>query len=293
MLVLASACVVVKPIGDADTEGTSSGGGDDVVTATDSNSGPGMTSVADTTADTTTGEPDTDLRRVDCAEMDWGPTVGGGELSPLGFPIQACNPRESGEAFGYKCCSTDPATLDGSLPAYEMKQIPDSSTPIYADAANDAGTWGMCVRTTDIPLGSGLLSATAENCPIPCDPTWADDDVTAVCGAGRVCCQTTELGAKDCVQENGVWRPVTGADIGDPDVEPTSVWNNAAHDTHQDPNGNVCLALAGDSTNEVFLECIQTLSVANKRGFCMSLQPGQICPEKSPSYQSACDLLNE
>src|SRR5262249_38605741 len=151
------------------------------------------------------------------------------------FPVPSCNPRESGEANGYKCCSTDPATADGALPAYEGKQIAGGSAPLYADAANDAGNQGACVRTMDIPTGSGLVSEAAFNCPIACNPTWASGDVEAVCGAGRVCCQVHELREKDCVQEDGVWRAVTGADIGESEVKPNTVWAEASHDTHQDP----------------------------------------------------------
>ncbi len=290
-LLLASACIVTKPIGDADTD-TTSGTAD---ATDDSNTGPGMTS----TADTSTGEPDGDPLRVDCAAQDWGPTVGGGELGPLGFPVMACNPRSSGEGFGYKCCSSDPATADGALPEYEGRDITNGSPPLYADAANDAGTWGMCVRTGDIPQGAGLIAAAANNCPVPCDPTWSDQDTAIVCGAGRVCCQTIELGEKDCVQEDGVWRAVTGEDIGNPNVVPRTNWNNVAHDTHQDPNGTVCLAYAGgDPASDEFTTCIQGLSVASQRGFCMSLGPGQVCPsDRDPppagaGYRDVCDLMN-
>lgn len=245
---------------------------------------------------TDTGPPDNDApfppsETVECG-AGWDQTVGGGALSALGFP-RACNPRlEQGVIDGYRCCSTDPATADGGLPAYAGKGI-DGSPPLYADAANAAGTWGMCVRTEDIPMGSGLLDPAAVNCPIPCDPTWASDDVAAVCGTGRVCCQTTEVDAKDCAQQDGVWRPVSGVDIGDQSVVPQTNWNTVAHDTHQDPNGTVCLAYAGDSNNETFLECIRTLSVANRRGYCMALGVGQACPgDPSFGYQSACDEMN-
>lgn len=227
---------------------------------------------------------------VECG-AGWDDTVGGGALSSLGFP-RACNPRiEQGIVDGYQCCSTDPATADGRLPAYTGKNI-DGSPPLYADAANGAGTWGMCVRTADIPMGSGLLDPAAMSCPVPCNPTWPAGDVETVCGSGRVCCQTTELGAKDCVQEDGVWRAVSGLDIGNPEVQPETFWNNAAHETHQDPNGTACLALAGDATSALFMECIRSLSVANQRGFCMALGPGQLCPDADPSYVDACEAMN-
>lgn len=260
-----------------------------------------MDSATDTASDTDLGtsdasEPMNDApfppdELVGCAE-GWNDTVGGGALSALGFP-RACNPRlEPGVQDGYRCCSTDPATADGSLPAYTGKGT-EGSPPLYADAANDAGTWGMCVRTSDIPPGSGLLAPAAQDCPIPCDPTWAADSVATVCGAGRVCCQTTELGANDCVQQDGVWRPVTGHDIGDASVVPPTVWNNVAHDTHQDPNGTVCLAFAGgDTSSAEFAECIRHLTVADRRGFCMALGPGQACPGAVESYVDACEAMN-
>jgi hypothetical protein len=262
---------------DSDSADTSSASNP---TATASDSGPPMNDAP---------FPPDEL--IECG-AGWDTTVGGGALSTLGFP-RACNPRLQPDIIdGFLCCSTDPATADGTLPAYTGKGI-TGSPPLYAGEANGAGTWGMCVRTEDIPEGSGLLDAAAANCPVPCDPTWSDDDVSTVCGSGRVCCQTTELGANDCVQDNGVWRPVSGADIGVEGVVPPTNWNNVAHDTHQDPNGNVCLAYAGDNTaSEEFLECIQTLSVANRRGYCMALGPGQACPGADPSYVDACEAKN-
>jgi hypothetical protein len=160
----------------------------------------------------------------------------------------------------------------------------------------------MCVRTKDIPVGSGLIDPAAANCPIPCNPTWSSGDIAAVCGSApnRVCCQTVELGDKDCVQEDGVWRPVTGADIGVKTVVPNTVWNNVAHDTHQDPNGTVCMAYAATTSDAAasFAECIRHLTVANQRGFCMSLQAGQVCPTNpdpppmGAGYISICDRKN-
>ena len=63
-----------------------------------------------------------------------------------------------------------------------------------------------------------------------------------------------------------------------------------AHDTHQDPNGNVCEAYAG-SDNTLFAECIRHLGVADRRGFCMSVSPG-ICPGALSSYIDVCEAMN-
>jgi hypothetical protein len=243
-----------------------------------------------------TGEPGDlpDVQYVDCADLGPGePTVGPGEPGPLGFPIHACNPRGSGEGE-FKCCSTDPSTADGELPEYQGRAIV-GSTPLYADAANDAGTLGMCVRTGDIPAGFGMQAAAAWNCPIPCNPTWDAGDVEAVCGQARVCCQTFELGENDCVLDGAtdLWRPVTGADIGSNSSAPVTNWNAVAHDTHQDPNGTVCNAFAGgDQQSPEFLECIRHLTVADQRGYCMGLGAGQVCPATLPSYVDACEAMN-
>ncbi|MEM6993364.1 MAG: hypothetical protein AAF721_22820, partial [Myxococcota bacterium] len=153
---------------------------------------------------------------VDCALIEGGPTVGPGEPGPTGFPVTPCNPRASGEG-SHKCCSDDPAAEGGALPAYANKDISGGATPYFAGANNAQSTSGLCVRTEDIPVGGGLLEPAAANCPIPCNPTWSADEITIVCGNNRVCCQTRELQAADCVQAEGEsgFRPVTGADIPD------------------------------------------------------------------------------
>jgi hypothetical protein len=247
-------------------------------------------------ADDSVGDAPNDGRYVDCADLGPNePTVGPGAPGPTGFPELACNPRASGGGGdGHTCCSTDPATADGALPAYQGKNIA-GSPPLFADAANDAGTWGMCVRLSEIPAGIGLLADEAANCPIPCNPTWSATDVETVCGSGRVCCQAIALGEKDCVLDDGAstWRPVTGNDIGRSDVTPQTNWNGVAHDTHQDPNGTVCAAfVGGDTSAPEFAECIRHLSVANQRGFCMGLGPGQECPAAAESFIDACEAKN-
>lgn len=225
-----------------------------------------------------------------------GATVAGSCIK-VNYPTVAfrCDPRQGDNCPDtHFCCSDDPSTADGEVPAFAGKDI-SGSTPLYADTANRAGTSGMCVRTDDIPMGSGLLDLAALNCPIPCNPKWDAGDVSTVCGAGRVCCQTVELGDRDCVQEDGVWRAVSGADIGKNDIVPITNWNNVAHDTHQDPNGSVCAGISGGASGEAFLECITHLTVADQRGFCMALAPGQACPASSaaiPPYVSICEAKN-
>jgi hypothetical protein len=223
----------------------------------------------------------------------------------VNYPTVAfrCSPKQGENCpETHFCCSDDPSTANGDLPSYTLKAVAGGSTAIYADAANLAGTSGMCVRREDIPMGSGLLDPAALNCPIPCNPTWTSGNIAEVCGTGRVCCQTVELGDKDCVQDTSTmkWRPVTGEDIGASGVVPATNWNNVAHETHQDPNGSVCLGLNGnDPHSDGFAECIRHLTVANQRGFCMSLQAMQVCPTDprpvamgGAGYISACDRKN-
>lgn len=215
----------------------------------------------------------------------------------VNYPTVAfrCDPRQGDNCPDtHVCCSDDPSTADGDLPAFFMKGI-SGSTPLYADTANKAGNSGMCVRTKDIPTGSGLLDPAAANCPIPCNPKWSAGDVSTVCGVGRVCCQTVELGDKDCVQEadSMMWRAVSGADIGASGVVPSTNWNNVAHDTHQDPNGTVCATVSGGAGTAAFNECIRHLTVADQRGFCMALGAGQACPtDAALGYRSICDQKN-
>jgi hypothetical protein len=224
----------------------------------------------------------------------------------VNYPTVAfrCDPRQGDNCPDtHFCCSDDPSTADGKLPNFVGKGIAGSSTPLYADTANRAGTSGLCVNTDDIPLNQGLVDPAALNCPIPCNPKWSAGDITTVCGPARVCCQTVEVADKDCVQEtdSGTWRPVTGADICTPtpsnpcSIVPATNWNNVAHETHQDPNGTVCAAVSGGAGTAAFNECITHLTVADQRGFCMGLGPGQACPtDPNPpiSYRNACVAKN-
>ncbi len=219
----------------------------------------------------------------------------------VNYPTVAfrCNPRQTDNCpESHFCCSDDPSTADGALPTYVGKSN-SGSTPIYADAANSAGTSGMCVDRNKVGAPLRLASPQAAGCPIPCNPTWSASEVGEVCGTGGFsCCQTAELGPDDCVQtKNGLWRAVTGSDIGTSggvdQVVPRTNWTPAAHDTHQDPGGNVCKALAGgDTSSAAFSECTRHLTVANQRGFCMQLPAGAGCPTVAPTYIDACEAKN-
>lgn len=200
-----------------------------------------------------------------------------------------CNPRQSENCpETHVCCSDDPAAVGGALPDYMGKGISGSAQPIFSGINNALGTSGMCVRTDDIPPGSGLLEPNVANCPIPCNPTWSDSDISAVCGPTRVCCQTVALDPKDCINDGGTWRPVSGEDIGQ-----GTNWANAVHATHQDPGGVGCTTFAmGMPSGPVWEDCVAQLTVADQRGFCMALGPGQLCPTEQPGFLDACTQIN-
>jgi hypothetical protein len=226
---------------------------------------------------------------VNCGQLsDGGPTVGPGEPGPLGFPTAACNPRADNGGSDYACCSDDPAAVGGDLPQYQ--QTSAGATPIFSGFNNALGTSGMCVRTSDIPAGAGLGEPAAAGCPIPCNPTWEAADIESVCGGDRVCCQTREIQPEDCILDGDTWRPATGADI----LAGTSNWAPSAHRTHQDPGGQGCTTFAGTSDvgNSDFADCLEQLSVADQRGWCQALAPGQGCPGDQPGYLDACEQIN-
>jgi hypothetical protein len=211
----------------------------------------------------------------------------------VSYPTVAfrCNPRQNDNCpKTHFCCSDDPAAQNGELPDYLAKGI-GGGIPIFSGRNNKRGTSGMCVRTEDIPANAGLIDPGVEGCPVPCNPTWTNGQKQTVCGPNRRCCQTVEITEKDCVrEENGVWRPVTGRDIGSGGSTDTN-WSGGSHDTHQDPGGEGCEEFsAGDKT--IYDACVDQLSVADQRGFCMSLAPGVLCPTEAETYIDACEMLN-
>jgi hypothetical protein len=225
---------------------------------------------------------------IDCSDLAAGPILGGEPIGELGFP-PPCSPRTPNTSPDFTCCSDDPAAIGGALPDYEGQGI-DGDTPWFSGVNNGLGTWGACVDTSLLPAGNGLMESGVENCPVPCDPTWNDGDVATVCGVAAQCCQTQPLRPEDCVldPDSGDWRPADGTDI--PSL---TDWNPAAHQTHQDPGGVGCLAAAGgDSMSAVFVDCVENLHVAHRRGFCMVLGAGQTCPHEAEGYLDACEMIN-
>lgn len=237
--------------------------------------------------------------------------VGAGMLATACDPTYGitsfrCDPKnpDCPSDFGtgtYVCCSDDPAAID--LDDTSLAVLPDyvggggTGTPLFSGPNNNLSRSGFCIDTGAVPPTAAIQDAgTGFGCPLPCNPTWSSADVQAVCGAGTICCQTVELGEKDCALDpdlgnNGCWRPVTGNDISGFGGLDVSSWNPSAHDTHQDPNGSGCTAFvtAAGGTQSDLTACFRRLTTANQRGFCQS----GVCPLTDPAYRDACERKND
>lgn len=220
----------------------------------------------------------------------------GASCESVTYPAIAfrCDPRSPDSCpEDFVCCSDDPAAVGGALPDYAGRST-GGATPYFSGINNARSARGMCVNPAEVPAGAALVDPGAAGCPIPCNPTWDGGDIETVCGQGRRCCQTVQMQPEDCVFIDGAWRPATGDDIG-VTAEGGGVltsWGNE-HRTHQDPNGAGCLGLAeGDMGSDAFEDCIRQLSVADQRGFCLALDPGELCPVEQQGYVDACEARN-
>ena len=208
-------------------------------------------------------------------------------------PVLRCNPSHTPDGEEHKCCSDDPATVDGGLPRYAGHNA-SGGRPLFSGDNNNEGTSGVCVRTANVD--DALTERAAAGCPVPCNPTWNADEVDSVCGRGKVCCQTVKMDERDCIfdEEQERWRAVTGFDIATfaPSGQIITDWRPGAHVTHQDPAGNRCAELSGvddnDSSSMVYRDCLRRLSVANQRGFCR--EPEDCCVDRS--YRDVCERMN-
>ncbi len=203
-----------------------------------------------------------------------------------------CNPRDDVNCpGGFLCCSDDPAAEGGGLPRLNTSHgMIVGSTPFFAGNNNPLGTSGMCIKPEDVDSQLRMAEAIVLGCPIPCNPHWNPDDIAAVCGVSARCCQTVELGPKDCVRdpETNRWRPVAGADIGT-----LTDWRSSGHSTAQDasPPGAGCSTFARSNGGPVWADCVSNLSVADQRGFCTPSD--EDCPLADVDYLDHCECLND
>lgn len=209
----------------------------------------------------------------------------------------------------YVCCSDDPAALEltggaatGALPSYGG----GPGIPLFAAANNNLSSSGFCIDTSQVPIDAGIQDVGAgQGCPLPCNPTWSNEDISAVCGNGTSCCATVEIQDIDCgfdpaLGDAGCWRPVTGNDIQGLGGIGVSDWSASDHATHQDPAGKGCQAFvtsaasqisaAGVSPSDALEGCFRQLTVANQRGYC---QGPMECPLANPAYRDACEQKND
>ncbi len=220
-------------------------------------------------------------------------------------------PSDGGEA--YLCCSDDPAALRLSTidelvtPNYQGRG--GEGTPIFSGGNNPLSKSGMCVREGSVPISGALADVNAQGCPVPCNPTWSNGDIQAVCGPNTICCQTVEIEPEDCVLDTtagdaGCWRPATGFDIEGVGTQALSNWGGTAHKTHQDPSGTNCqmfvaglppdvLAAQNLTAQQVQAACYRRLTVANQRGFCLGGAGVALCPLAQPAYRDACEQRND
>jgi hypothetical protein len=215
----------------------------------------------------------------------------------------------------YICCSDDPTALVISengidnfvTPKYQGRG--GEGTPIFSGGNNPLSKSGMCVQAGSVPITGALADINAQGCPVPCNPTWANSDIEAVCGDNTICCQTAELDPADCVLDMtvgsaGCWRPATGNDIQGVGAIGLTNWGGTAHRTHQDPSGQNCQAFVQGipasvlsdenlTADDVQRECYRRLTVANQRGFCLGGAGVSFCPLAQPAYRDACEQKND
>lgn len=201
-----------------------------------------------------------------------------------------CSPRGGLCPEHYMCCSDDAAAQDGLLPAYKGADGPGFGTPLFSAENNALGTEGMCIAEGAIPPEAGLENG----CPLPCNPTWTEDQIHAVCGPASNCCQTELVDPElDCIldPDTGRWRTIRGDDIFT-DPQRTD-WAEGAHATHQDPGGQGCREFAGGDL-EKERSCYRQLSVADQRGYCDSRVCSCVedpCEMKNPDATPRCPEL--
>jgi hypothetical protein len=226
-------------------------------------------------------------------------------------PFAADNCPTQGDA-PYQCCSDDPAAID--LKAVDAFVTPNyqgrggEGTPLFSAGNNPLSKSGMCIEVGSVAPQFALADLNAQGCPVPCNPTWEQNDIAAVCGAGTFCCQTTEIAPEDCVLDtnlgdNGCWRPVTGNDIVSVGNTDLTNWGGTAHATHQDPGGVNCEMFVtglpasvyadGLTPQQVLTECYRRLTVSDQRGFCIGGPGVAGCPLAQPAYRDACEQKND
>jgi hypothetical protein len=236
-------------------------------------------------------------------------STGSDDFAPF---VVRCDPsaEDACATFGdVACCSDDPTAIllspenldDAVTPLYQGRG--GEGTPVFSGGNNPLSRWGYCLVEETAPT-LALFDVNAEGCRAPCNPTWSANDITAVCGASALCCQTVELEPEDCVLDPnlgdaGCFRPVNGTDIMGLGTTNLTNWASTSHATHQDPSGLNCGTFAnglppdlGIDPNDVLTACFRRLTVADQRGSCFALSELASCPYAAPNYVDACEQQN-
>lgn len=238
----------------------------------------------------------------------------------VNYPTTAfrCSPADadpcpSDRKNNYQCCSDDPAALDfGAINSFVTPNYQGrggDGVALFSGGNNPLSKVGMCVEVGSVAPAFALADINAQGCPVPCNPTWSQSNITAVCGQGTFCCQTTELQPEDCVfdpdaGDAGCFRAVTGDDIMGVGTSNLTNWGGNVHATHQDPSGLNCEVFVNGlppsilsdnsiTAAEALRACWRRLTVANQRGFCLGGPNVTGCPLASPAYRDACEQMND
>jgi hypothetical protein len=255
------ACVDRTTPGETDSDGPTSSTSSPTTLEVTSTLGPTTTSPT-TTTPTTTGSTTDDV-----------PEVHAGPCKPIdgdaGCPVE------------HVCCSDDPATSQGRLPNYFQDGKVDDvfGSPLFSSINNELSHWGFCIDVGEFP------SPFANGCPVPCNPTWAPDQVEQIC-LGSQCCPFTAVDPdKDCILVDGRWRTARGQDI----IDKLTAWGDV-HATNQDPFAESCDLLA-NGDQDALIDCIRQLTVADQRGYCFGFAcpcVEDVCDQKNPDWVPRC-----
>jgi len=234
------------------------------------------------TSDSTDSEPTSSVTFGTDDGPETSPTTG----APPELPeVERCAPVDGDVdcVEGQVCCSDDPAVLGGRMPNYASGVDNDVfGPPLFSADYNELSHSGVCMVPYQWPWVTLL-----DGCPLPCNPTWAEDRLNAFCGPDYACCSFAVVDpAKDCVIDPDTqrWRAVTGADI-----PALTSWGDA-HATNQDPDLAGCMQHASGDDG-VLADCLRQLSVADQRGFCLEACPcvEDLCDAKNPGWTPRCE----
>lgn len=199
--------------------------------------------------------------------------------------IPPCDPTKE-HKDGWICCSDDPAALGGGLPDYPFVDG-DVGAPLFSADKNDASSFGLCGQEPDKPrqIGNRIGETIDGYCPPPCNPTWTEDEIGHVCGSFSICCQSVSIEEDDCFFDGDIWRPIRGTDMVDPED-----WANLPKGTRQDPDLTQCrnYAEGADDYEVAIRACVDALTAADQRGFCVVDQGPDYCGQ----VEDPCAAMN-